>query len=124
MPLPDKLATLLKAWKKNKKRGERKLVLGKASDVPARHWLHTLKRMAHKAGLNCGTCPGCKKNNECRKYTLHSYRRAYATALHRKGLGVRDIMKLLGHADLETTLRYLAPMEAEEAHAQVNAAFS
>jgi integrase len=123
VPLPDKLAVLLKAWKK--KRGGRKLVLSKDRDVPYRHWLRDLKKVARDAGLNCGVCEGCKKKHrQCRKYTLHSYRRAYATALHRKGIGVRDIMQLLGHADIATTMAYLAPMEAQEAHKQVNAAFS
>ncbi len=57
-------------------------------------------------------------------FTLHSFRRTYATALHRKGVDVRTLMGLLGHSDLETTLSYLAAMHAEESNDKVNAAFS
>jgi site-specific recombinase XerD len=61
---------------------------------------------------------------QCGWYMLHSFRQTYATTLHRKGVDVRTLMNLLGHADIETTLKYLAPMKAEGSHVNVNRAFS
>lgn len=37
----------------------------------------------------------------------HQFRHAFATRLHREGVSVRTIQVLLGHASLETTMRYL-----------------
>lgn len=122
VPMPDALAKLLRAWQKT--HGENKLVLGNKDDNPHQKWLRLLKRTAKLAGLNCGMCDGCREQNECGGYTLHSFRRTYATTLHRKGVDVRTLMNLLGHADIETTLKYLAPMKAEESHTNVNRAFA
>ena len=122
VPLPDALAVILKA--RHDERGSRRLVLGTDDDKPHQKWLRLLKRTARKAGLNCGRCDGCREQDECGLFTLHSFRRSYATSLHRKGVDVRTLMGLLGHSDLETTLGYLAAMQAEESHSQVNAAFS
>jgi integrase len=122
VPLPDALAVILKA--RFEERGASRLVLGTKGDKPHQKWLRLLKRTARSAGLNCGRCDSCRTQKECELFTLHSFRRTYATALHRKGVDVRTLMDLLGHADLETTLNYLAAMKAEASHAQVNAAFA
>lgn len=122
VPLPDALAAILKP--RYDARGSTKLVLGTKGDKPHQKWLRLLKRTARKADLNCGRCDGCGKHDECETYTLHSFRRTYATSLHRKGVDVRTLMSLLGHSDIETTLSYLAAMHAEESHSQVNAAFN
>jgi integrase len=121
VPMPEALATVLKEW--FLVRGDSKLVLGTEDGKPHQKWLRLLKRTARKAGLNCGRCDGCKDQNECRMFTLHSFRRSYATSLHRKGVDVRTLMALLGHSDIETTMAYLAPMKAEETHAQISSAF-
>jgi integrase len=101
------------------------LVVGGPDDKPATTWLAQLQRIARAAGLACGQCDGCRtyttvrkqrkgsRENPlprpvCRYWGLHSFRRTYATHLHRKGYPVRDIMKWLGHSSIETTVRYLA----------------
>jgi site-specific recombinase XerD len=38
---------------------------------------------------------------------LHSFRRTYATTLLRKGVDIRTVQMLLGHSDIESTMRYL-----------------
>ncbi len=40
---------------------------------------------------------------------LHKFRRNYATLLNRNGYDLRSIQKLLGHANIKTTMRYIAP---------------
>jgi integrase len=98
-----------------------KFVFGDPSDKPHTKWLRMLKRMAREAGLNCGHCDGCREYAEkpnadggCSRWTLHSFRRTFATRLLKAGANVKQIMQLLGHSDLETTMRYLAAAEAEE----------
>ena len=125
VPLPDALVKVLTAWRAERDPdGKQTLVLGTAKDKPQTKWLRLIKRAALDAGINCGRCDGCKSDRqECQGYTLHSFRRTYATSLSRKGIDVRTLMDLLGHSDVETTMRYLRPLNAENAHPQVNAAF-
>jgi integrase len=118
IPLPDELVKVLRQWKKE--RPNTVWVLGTAGDQPNRKWLRSLKRLAKRAGLNCGQCEGCRERGECRHWTLHSFRRSYATSLARAGVDVHAIRDLLGHSDLQTTLRYLASMKTEAKRAAVN----
>lgn len=118
VPLPDELVRVLKKWKKE--RPNAVWVLGTKGDQPNRKWLRGLKRLAKRAGLNCGQCEGCRERQECRHWTLHSFRRSYATSLARAGVDVHAIRDLLGHSDLQTTLRYLAGMKTEAKRAAVN----
>ena len=39
---------------------------------------------------------------------LHKFRKNYATLLHRSGYDLRSIQKLLGHANIKTTMTYIA----------------
>ena len=98
------------------------LIVGTASDKPNYHLLRTLKRLARRAGLNCGKCDGCKaETQECEQWTLHRLRRTYATTLLRNGVDVRTVQEWCGWADLETALRYLKPAAAKESQDKVNA---
>jgi integrase len=119
VPMPKELVKTLKAWRKKYPRST--WVLGTQGDKPQLHMLRALKRLAKRAGLNCGSCPGCQsKHKECREFTLHAFRRSYATALARANVDVHAIRDLLGHSDLQTTLRYLASMKTEDKRAAVN----
>ncbi len=39
---------------------------------------------------------------------LHKFRKNYATLLHRSGYDLRSLQRLLGHANIKTTMRYVA----------------
>ena len=39
---------------------------------------------------------------------LHTFRKNYATLLHRSGYDLRSLQRLLGHANIKTTMRYVA----------------
>jgi integrase len=111
--MPTSLVKRLKAWRR--KRPNFTWVLGTSGDKPQLHMLRSLKRLAYRAGLNCGRCKGCQsEHHECREFTLHSFRRSYATTLDQNGVGTRTIMQQLGHADLATTLKYLAASKVAE----------
>jgi integrase len=99
-----------------------KLIVGTSSDRPNQHFLRTLKRLARRAGLNCGKCHGCgTESQECENWTLHKLRRTFCTTLLRNGVDARTVSAWAGHADLATTLRYLRPASAKEMQDRVNA---
>lgn len=117
--IPDELLAELKQWQQAHE--GRSLVLGTKTDAPDGHLLRYLKRVARQNGLNCGRCHGCKgRNKECSEWTLHRLRRTYCTRLLRSGIDVRTVQALAGHADLASTLRYLAPASGEELRAKLN----
>jgi integrase/recombinase XerD len=99
---------------------------------PDKHLLRIVKRVALRAGLNCGKCLGtyerkrvsCSTHPVCRRWILHTLRKTWATFQHRSGADVRTIQRDLGHSSLETTLRYLAAEDrrSERRRSQINAA--
>jgi integrase len=111
IPMPAELIATLKGWKK--KRKDAAWVLGTRNDKPNTKLLLHMKWTARRAGLNCGRCDGCKARKECEQFTLHSWRRTYATRLAQGGMDARSIMALMGHSDIQTTMRYLAPMDTK-----------
>ncbi|MGP8175905.1 MAG: tyrosine-type recombinase/integrase [Terracidiphilus sp.] len=117
VPIPADLVGHLKEWKE--KHGGR-LVLGTSNDTPNWKWLPLLKRLAHKAGLNCGHCQSCREHDECERWYLHQFRATYATYLLRSGIDPRTVMKYTGHADMETIIRYLSPAEPPDTQGKIN----
>jgi len=111
----------LKKWLQDNQ--TRVLLFGTDSDQPNNKMLKTLKRTARRAGLNCGRCAGCKKKDrECRLFTIHKFRRTYATRMLKATQGdYASVMERTGHSDVETLMRYLAP--AESVRMAVNQAF-
>ena len=93
-----------------------------------RHMLDRLKKLAKRAGLNCGRCEGtygavvatCKTKPICGKFGLHRFRHTYATTLLRDGLDMVSLQKLLGHNDLASTRKYLRALEGEDLLTKIN----
>jgi integrase/recombinase XerD len=120
VPIPADVLDALKTWQE--KHPKTRLIVGTQGRKPDYHLLRTLKRLARRSNLNCGRCPGCNsKSKECRKWTLHEFRRTYCTTLLRQGVDARTVQAWAGHADLQTTLRYLRPAAAKDAQDKVNA---
>lgn len=121
MPLQPKFIARLEKYRK--KHPKAKLVLGRRGgeiDEPEGHLLRRLKIRAREAGLNCGHCEGCIQSGECERWFLHKFRATYITKLLRKGLDLRTVMTLSGHADIESVMRYLRPAEGKEVQDRVN----
>lgn len=120
IPIPDDLLKELDAWRGQN--ADAALVLGGKGDKPNRHLLRDLKRMAKKAGLNCGVCDGCASPiKECREWTLHKFRRTYCTTLLRSRIDLRTVQSFMGHADMTSTMRYLRPASSKEVREKMNA---
>lgn len=116
IPIPPDLLAMLRAWRKT--HGEKRLVLATSSGAPNAHLLRRLKRLAYHAGLNCGHCDGCKERHECEEWALHRFRRTFATRMLRV-FDLRTVQLLMGHADLASTMRYLAPASSEEVRSRL-----
>jgi len=119
LPIPDDLLKELKARKAKCKK--HRLVLGTATDQPNTKLLRTLKKLAKHAGLNCQRCAGCSgRLKECREWTLHRFRRTFGTTLLRAGVDLRTVQSLMGHEDLDSTLRYLRPATGTQLRTRIN----
>jgi integrase len=107
--LHSSLVPQINKWLKDNP--QKVLLFGTAADKPDVRMLAALKRVARRAGLNCGHCKGCKgKYNECAEYTLHRFRRTYTTRMLRAtGGDLRSVMQRTGHSDLASVMRYLEP---------------
>jgi integrase len=86
------------------------------------HMLRTLKQQVRSAGLNCGECDGClleapKRSRECERWYLHKFRATYCTKLLRHHVDIRTVQKMMGHRELNSTMRYLRPAENEQIQA-------
>lgn len=122
IPLTPMLADSLTFW--HKKNPGRRYVFGQLrSDKPRRNVLRHLKRDAWALGLACKTCARCLKHKECERYWLHKFRATYATSYLQGGGDLRTLMKLMGHQDIESTMRYLDVASAPTTQAQVTAIF-
>jgi integrase len=139
MPIPAELLTRLE--QRHAEVPSHRLILGTRNDRPNGHLLRSLKRLAQKAGLNCGQCKTCRthkpakredkplsanrKSNpdtgqECALWTLHKFRKTYLTTLLRQGVDAKTAQSFAGHSSLETTLKYLAAASSEEMQTKIN----
>jgi integrase len=117
VPLANDVAKLLTAL--HRERPKSRLVFGTERDLPDWKMLQFLKRRVRVAGLNCVTCDTCNAKDECSKWTLHQFRRTFATMMVRNGLDLNTLMKLMGHNDLATVQRYLGGGDSKTAQTLV-----
>ncbi len=133
IPLPTEMWEMLEARRKTSKSI---WVFPNVEDQPEGHFLRKFKRIAFKAGLNCGQCdaegvadqakgkPGttCASNQDaCAKHYLHRLRKTRATMWHEAGITLRTIQSYLGHKSLETTQLYLGVTPSDKVAGQINA---
>lgn len=79
-----------------------KLVFGTASDRPDGHMLERCKRIARRAKL------------DETQFFLHKFRATAATTMLRKNVDIKQVQTYLGHSDIQSTMRYLAVVRAEQ----------
>ncbi len=100
IPLPDSLVNALEEWKKERATSKKNLVLPARSGSTNKKYLKMLNTVAKRAGISGAT--------------LHRFRRSYGTTLLRGGVDLRTVQSLLGHSDLQSTMRYLSPATGDE----------
>jgi integrase/recombinase XerD len=99
IPIPDSLVEFLQA--RRKRYPQTRLIFPGSSGKPNGH-LFILKRLALRAGLNCGHCYNkqgkcCAEHPVCDRWELHRWRKTYATMHHEAGVPVRTIQRWLRH---------------------------
>lgn len=87
------------------------------------HMLETCKRVAHRAGLNCGRCDGgwgkCDVGPFCQKFYLHKFRHTFATNMLRSDVDLKSLQTMLGHRSLATTEKYLKSLRLHDLESKV-----
>ena len=119
VPIPPDLCAWLEAYRK--RHPGHVLVAGTKKGKPTTKFLRMVKRAARRAKLNCNQCEGCARLGECSHWFLHKFRATYITTLLRGGMDLRTVMKMSGHANLETVMRYLSPAGDDAVRARVSA---
>jgi len=119
IPIPRALVEKLAAWKAQS--GSRRFVFGTKKDTVDGHLLRSLRIEVREAGLNCEQCSLCASKGECKRWWLHKFRATFATTCLQRGMDPRTLMTLMGHSDIQTTMRYLAPAREDRVRASVEA---
>lgn len=137
VPLPKSLVDLLKT--RHKKAPHARWIFVNDEGRPDNHFLRKLKRIARRAGLNCGQCEtvitegkydkkktvkvSCKDRPVCQHFYLHRFRKTCATRWQENGIPINTIRAWLGHKNLETTQIYLGVTDSEKLRSQIDKAF-
>jgi integrase/recombinase XerD len=125
IPIPSQLLEQLR--KRHENRMHQRWIFPTERGQPDGHMLRRLQQLGLRAKLNCGECRtkkgiSCRVDASCKRLGLHKFRKTFATLHHEKGVSIRTLMSWLGHADLETTIRYLAAADpsSEQTRMQVD----
>jgi integrase/recombinase XerD len=134
--MPTELVELLRERKKHAPHS--RWILVNNDGRPDNHFLRKLKRIALRAGLNCGNCTApwaggryhtkrtdevtCKTHPVCEHHYLHRLRKTCASNWEASGVPVRTIQFMLGHKSLETTMRYLGITNLDSLTDKIDAA--
>jgi len=127
IPVPSKLIKSLKKLHEKVSKANQgcPLVFATSGCKPKFDFLDCLKALVKRAGLNCGQCDGCNgKAKWCEHWFLHKFRATFATWSLQKGVDLRTVQKWLGHSDMESTMRYLKPVQNEVMRKKVNEIFA
>jgi integrase len=100
------------------------LVFPTKSDRPNDKLLQACKRIARRAGVNCGLCDTCKKADECRRWFLQKFRASFATRLLQGKMDIESVREQMGHKDTDSISRYLAPLRGKAMGKKVDEAWA
>jgi integrase len=101
------------------------LVFPTSEGRPDKKFENKLKKVAYKAGLNCGHCVSrhgnkCSDGPYCSKWFLHKFRHTFATTSLEEGVSIRTLQEWLGHSDLASTMVYLKYVGRQSMHAIID----
>jgi len=73
--------------------------------------------------MNCMRCEKCIEKDECSEWWLHKFRATFASTCLQRGMDAKTLMKLLGHEDLEVTLKYLSAARTSVVQSKIDNIF-
>ena len=127
IPVPTSLLNALKEFKTRQSGpNPHNLVFPTAGGKADRKFENKLKKIAYRAGLNCGHCVSrhgnkCSEGAHCSQWFLHKFRHTYATKCLEDGASIRTVQEWLGHSDLESTMIYLKYVRRKDIQQLVDA---
>ncbi len=122
IPVPSSLIEALREYKVRQTGINRNdLVFPTSAGRPDKKFENKLKKIAHRAGLNCGHCCSrhgnkCSEGPYCGKWFLHKFRHTFATTCLEEGVSIRTLQEWLGHSDLASTMVYLKYVGRQGVH--------
>ena len=125
VPLPSGLIERLRKRKEARKATPNQLVFPNSRGKPDSEMDMVVKRVAERAGLNCGQCVTehdnkCAEGPYCMNFFLHKFRHTFATNHLRDGVDIRTVQSWLGHRDIKSTMVYLKGIRSKDAAQKVN----
>jgi site-specific recombinase XerD len=125
VPLPHGLMERMKRRMERKKARPHDLVFGNTKGRPDSELDMVVKRVAQRAGLNCGHCVTehgnkCVEGPHCQNFFLHKFRHTFATNHLRDGVDIRTVQAWMGHRDIKSTMVYLKGIRSKDAAHKVN----
>ncbi len=126
VPVPQALLDLLVNHRQQLAPHANGLVFPTSKHEPDKKHENKLKKIAFRAGLNCGNCLAahhnrCADGAYCRQWFLHKFRHTFATRnLQDHVCDIRTLQLWLGHSDLASTMVYLKAVRSKDALQRVN----
>ncbi len=126
VPLPSSMMEQLREMKERRSAHPADLVFPNSKGNPDSANDLIVKRVAQRAGLNCGQCitkhgNKCAEGPHCQHFFLHKFRHTFATEHLRHGIDIRTLQTWMGHRDIKSTMVYLKGVQSKDALAKVNA---
>jgi integrase len=126
VPLPAAMIDKLQQLKTRRNATPAELVFPNTKGKPNSLHIEVVKRVAHRAKLNCGQCVTkhgnrCAEGPYCQRFYLHKFRHTFATEHLRHGIDVRTLQSWMGHRDIQSTMVYLKGIQSKDALDKVNA---
>jgi integrase/recombinase XerD len=126
VPLPSALIDQLRQIKERRNALPAQLLFPNKRGNPNSENDTIVKRVAHRAKLNCGQCitkhgNRCAEGPYCHHFFLHKFRHTFATEHLRHGVDIRTLQTWMGHRDIKSTMVYLKGVQSKDALAKVNA---
>lgn len=126
VPLPSALIEELKQMKERRHALAADLVFPNSKGRPDSSNDLIIKRVAYRAGLNCGQCitkhgNKCAEGPYCQHFFLHKFRHTFATEHLRHGIDIRTLQNWMGHRDIQSTMVYLKGVQSKDVLVKVNA---
>ena len=127
IPVPAALLEALRDYKARQTGpNPHNLVFPTEAGRPDKNFESKLKKIAYRAGLNCGTCASrhgnrCSDGAFCGNWFLHKFRHTFATVnLEDNVCSIRKLQEWLGHKDLASTMVYLKYVRGKDIHERLN----
>jgi len=112
IPIAEKLADSLKAYKARRPDKACPLLFPTAGCKPKQDFLDFLKAVAERAKLDPDN------------FWLHKFRATFATWSLWAGVDLRTVQQWLGHTDMESTMRYLKPSRSQQVREKMDTIFA